>query len=78
MKRKGADVGQLEAMSALNFLDLDDIPVLEEGELIDPLSIVTLPTINQRPGLPRFERSPTDPFFATVGRLPEEMDHHYR
>jgi hypothetical protein len=53
---EGADVGQVEAIGVLNFLDLDDIPVMEEGELIDPLSIVTLPNINRRPALPRFER----------------------
>jgi hypothetical protein len=35
----GADVGQLEAVGALNFLDLDDILVKDEGELIDPRSI---------------------------------------
>jgi hypothetical protein len=46
----GGAVSQLEAIGARNFIDLDDIPVLKEGELIDPLSIVTLPTINQRPG----------------------------
>jgi metal transporter CNNM len=63
---EGAEVGQLEAIGALNFLDLDDIPVLEEGELIDPLSIVTLPNINHRPALPKFERSPTDPFFRQL------------
>jgi metal transporter CNNM len=63
---EGADVGQLEAIGALNFLDLDDIPVLEEGELIDPLSIVTLPNLNQRPALPAFERSPTDPFLRQL------------
>jgi metal transporter CNNM len=63
---EGADVSQLEAIGALNFLDLDDIPVLEEGELIDPLSIVSLPNINQRPALPRFERSPTDPFLRQL------------
>jgi metal transporter CNNM len=63
---EGADVGQLEAIGALNFLDLDDIPALEEGELIDPLSIVTLPNINQRPALQRFERSPTDPFLRQL------------
>ncbi len=40
--------------------------MLEEGELIVPLSIVTLPTINQRPALPRFERSPTDPFLRQL------------
>jgi metal transporter CNNM len=63
---EGADVGRMEAMGALNFLDLDDIPVQEEGELIDPLSIVILPTMNQRPVLPRFERSSTDPFLRQL------------
>ena len=63
---QGADVGQLEARGALNFLDLDDIPVLEEGELMDPLSIVTLPNINHRPALPRFECSPRDPFLRQL------------
>jgi metal transporter CNNM len=55
---EGAEVSQLEAIGARNFLDLDDIPVLKEGELIDPLSIVTLPTINQRPALPKFKCEP--------------------
>jgi metal transporter CNNM len=62
----GADVNQLEAIGALNFLDLDDVPVLEEGEIIDPLSMVMLPNINQRPALPRFERSATDPFLRQL------------
>ena len=65
-KTEGADVSQLEAIGALNFLDLDDIPVMDEGELIDPLSIVTLPSFNQRPTLPRFECSPTDPFLRQL------------
>jgi metal transporter CNNM len=64
--REGADMGQLEAIGARNFLDLDDIPVLEEGELIDPLSIVTLPNANQRPALPIFKRSPVDPFLRQL------------
>jgi metal transporter CNNM len=63
---EGADVGQLEAIGALNFLDLDDISVLDEGELIDPLSILTLSNLNQRPALPRFERLPTDPFLRKL------------
>ncbi len=63
---EGAEIGKLEALGALNFLDLDDIPVLEEGELIHPLSIVTLPSASQRPVLPMFERSPMDPFLRTL------------
>ena len=52
----GADVGQLEAIGALNFLDLDDVLVADEGEKIDPRSIITLPIEKNRPLLPKFER----------------------
>jgi CBS domain containing-hemolysin-like protein len=62
----GADVGQLEAVGALNFLDLDDILVVNEGETIDPRSIITLPIENERPVLPKFERSPADPFLRLL------------
>jgi len=62
----GADVGQLEAIGALNFLDLDDILVVDEGESVDPRSIITLPIDNERPVLPKFERSPDDPFLRRL------------
>jgi CBS domain containing-hemolysin-like protein len=62
----GADVGHLEAVGALNFLDLDDILVVDEGESIDPRSIITLPIDNERPVLPKFERSPDDPFLRQL------------
>jgi hypothetical protein len=62
----GADVGQLEAIGALNFLDLDDILVMDEGELVDPRSVIALPFENQRPLLPKFERSPDDPFLRRL------------
>ena len=62
----GADVGQLEAIGALNFLDLDDILVVDEGELIDPRSIITLPIENERPMLPKFDRWPDDPFLRRL------------
>jgi metal transporter CNNM len=62
----GADLGQLEAIGALNFLDLDDILVANEGETIDPRSIVTLPIESDRPLLPKFERSPNDPFLRQL------------
>jgi CBS domain containing-hemolysin-like protein len=62
----GADVGQLEAIGALNFLDLDDISVLDEGESVDPRSIITLAMENERPVLPKFERSPNDPFLRQL------------
>ena len=62
----GADVGELEAIGALNFLDLDDIVVLDEGEPVDPRSVITLPIENERPMLPKFDRSPNDPFLRQL------------
>lgn len=62
----GADVGELEAIGALNFLDLDDIAVLDEGEPVDPRSVITLPIENERPMLPKFEHSPSDPFLRQL------------
>src|SRR5580704_11321324 len=62
----GADVGQLEAIGALNFLDLDDISVLDEGESLDPRSIITLPIEKERPLIPKFDRSPNDPFLQQL------------
>jgi metal transporter CNNM len=50
----------------LNFLDLDDLLVGDEGESIDPRSIITLPIENERPLLPKFERSPNDPFLRQL------------
>jgi hypothetical protein len=62
----GADVGQLEAIGAANFLDLDDVLVVNEGEPVDPLSVITLPIEKDRPLLPKFERSPNDPFLRQL------------
>ena len=60
------DVGRLEAIGALNFLDLDDIAVQDEGEPVYPRSIVTLPVRNERPLVPAFECSPDDPFLRQL------------
>ena len=42
----GGDIGRLEATGARNFLDLDDIPVTDEGEPVDAKSIISLPLHN--------------------------------
>jgi metal transporter CNNM len=62
----GGDIGRLEATGARNFLDLDDVPVTEEGELVDAQSVISMPLANQRCVLPKFDRSPTDPFLRQV------------
>ena len=62
----GGDIGRLEATGAQNFLDLDDVAVTEEGEPVDPNSIISLPLVNQRCVMPKFNRSPDDPFLRQI------------
>jgi hypothetical protein len=62
----GGDIGRFEAIGARNFLDLDDIPVTEEGEPVDAQSIISMPLANQRCVPPKFDRSPDDPFLRRV------------
>jgi hypothetical protein len=62
----GGDIGKLEATGARNFLDLDDIPVSDEGEIIHSESIISLPLANRRCILPSFSQSPDDPFLRKL------------
>lgn len=61
----GAEIDFIEGRGALNFLDIDDVPISEEGEIVDPGSIVTLPTKVDLPLIPEVA-SPTDPFLVAV------------
>jgi len=56
------EVGHVEATGAINFLALDDLAVRNEGEILDPRSIVCLPFEGGRPVFPPFARKPDDPF----------------
>jgi metal transporter CNNM len=62
----GGDIGRIEAAGAQNFLELDDVAVCDEGELVDPRSIISLPLASGRCVLPKFARSPDDPFLRQV------------
>jgi metal transporter CNNM len=62
-----ADVDHVEGAGALNFLAIDDLAVIQEGEPVDPASIIALPvTEDSRPVFPDFERSSDDPFLRRV------------
>jgi CBS domain containing-hemolysin-like protein len=62
----GGELGVLEGIGALNFLDLDDIVVADEGEAVDPRSVIPLPVRDGRPQWPQFARSPDDPFLRRI------------
>ena len=62
------DIERTEGMGALNFLELDDLPISTEGERIDPLSIVSLLTRDGLPVFPSFSGEPRDLFLDQVQR----------
>lgn len=60
------DIGTFEGIGALNFLSIDDVSISDEGSIIDPRSIISLPVENNRPVFPPFKREPTDPFLQKI------------
>lgn len=61
-----SDVGKVEGLGAINFMNLDDLRVSEIGEPIDPDSILQLSFREGLPVFPAFEPSPSDPFLKKV------------
>lgn len=54
MKSGETDINYFEGKGALNFLALDEIKFLEEGEVIDTQSIIPLDFIDNTPQFPQF------------------------
>lgn len=66
IKSDESDIGAMEGQGALNFLALDDLSVHEEGERLDPASIVEIPFAGNRPIFPRIERNARDAFLKRI------------
>lgn len=63
---RDTDVDRLEGIGALNFLALDDLLVSEEGEIVDPNSIIALATDNNQVMFPAFQATADDPFLQSL------------
>lgn len=61
-----AEVDHVEGIGALNFLAIDDIKVSQEGELLEPASIIQFPTKVDLPILPDFVRSSSDELLKKI------------
>lgn len=66
MLAEESDVNRTEAIGALNFLTIDDLPIASEGVPVDPRSILYLPARNGLPVFPTFRESSDDPFLRLV------------
>nr|WP_319492634.1 hypothetical protein [uncultured Desulfobacter sp.] len=54
MEAGDPDIDRIEGLGALNFLAIDDLRMAQEGVLLDPLSIVQLPSSNGQPVFPAY------------------------
>ncbi len=66
MESRDSDIGRLEGTGALNFLRIDDLPVGDEGEIVDPVSIIPMKMEFDLPVFPTFQRNSEDPFLLKV------------
>jgi hypothetical protein len=62
------EISRVEALGAMNFLSLDDIPVDLEGEVLDEQSIIQLPHEHGKPVWPAWSRQPEDTFLQSLNR----------
>lgn len=60
------DIDSTEGRGALNFFTIDDLSVKEEGEIIDPRSIVKIKFQGNRPIFPAIKASASDKFLKLI------------
>ncbi|MBM9536256.1 DUF21 domain-containing protein [Desulfobulbus alkaliphilus] len=63
-----SEIDLVEGQGALNFLEMDDVPLNREGEIVDENSIIRLEFKGDRPVFPCIQPSATDSFLQTVNR----------
>lgn len=66
MDAEESDIEKIEGNGALNFLAIDDLPVIEEGETIDTNSVIQLQFDTNTPVFPEMELSAKDPFLNRI------------
>ncbi len=66
IEAKESDIDRLEGIGVLNFLALDDIEVSQQGKIVDPRSVVQLPTEHGMPVFPAFAGESNDPFLQQI------------
>lgn len=66
MESTDSDIARMEGQGALNFLDIDDIPLTDEGEPVAFSSIITMDFANHTPLFPTISPSPDDPFLRQL------------
>lgn len=61
-----ADIDRIEGLGALNFLAIDDLPILGEGRPVAPNSIIEISFAGAAPVFPQYAQDRNDPFLGQV------------
>jgi len=61
-----ADIDRIEGLGALNFLDIDDLLITQEGEILDSMSIIELSSKNGQLIFPKYKQDASDPFLRQI------------
>ena len=72
MENDQNDIGKTEGAGAINFLSIDDLRVLDEGEPVNADSIIQLPAVDGKPQFPAYKRSPEDAFLRKLNKSGEK------
>ncbi len=72
MEGHGSDISVIEGIGAINFLALDDLAVVQEGEDLNPLSIISLRKKNGAIQFPDFTSDRDHPFLKQVNQSEEK------
>jgi len=62
----GNEIGSVEGIGAINFFSLDDQKVVNEGTVVHPDSLISLPHTDGQINFPEFEKNENDPFIRQV------------
>ncbi len=66
MESSDSDIAWMEGQGALNFLNIDDVPLNDEGEDIDPDSIIQLEFKGRYPQFPPIQPDSADSFLRKI------------
>ncbi len=66
MAYRETDIGKTEGKGAINFLNLDDLLLSDEGEVVCHESILTLEFIGSKPVFPKIDPTPEDDFLVKI------------
>lgn len=69
---QGSEIDDVEGMGAINFLSLDDFKITDEGEEINPESIISLPTKNGQLIFPDYRTAGDNTFIKLINKSGEK------